>query len=85
MKRRAAVESIIGHVKADHRMARNHLKDRDGDRASAALAAAGYNFNLLVSRFKALLPAPLGIILRAPLAAQVGWKSSGTDSSQTTR
>jgi IS5 family transposase len=32
MKRRAAVEPVIGHVKAEHRMSRNYLKGRDGDR-----------------------------------------------------
>ncbi|MCK1312022.1 hypothetical protein [Bradyrhizobium sp. 23] len=28
MKRRAAVEPVIGHLKAEHRMSRNHLKGR---------------------------------------------------------
>ena len=48
MKRRAAVEPVIGHLKAEHRMGRNYLKGRDGDRANAVLAAAGYNFALLL-------------------------------------
>jgi len=48
MKRRAAVEPVIGHVKAEHRMGRNYLKHRSGDRINAALAAAGYNFHLLL-------------------------------------
>ena len=48
MKRRAAVEPVIGHVKAEHRMGRNYLKGRDGDRINAVLAAAGYNFCLLL-------------------------------------
>ena len=47
MRRRAAIEPVIGHLKDDHRMRRNHLKGRDGDRINAVLAAAGYNFNLL--------------------------------------
>ncbi len=46
MKRRAAVEPVIGHLKAEHRMGRNHLKGRDGDRSNAVLAAAGFNFHL---------------------------------------
>ncbi len=41
MKRRAAVEPVIGHVKAEHRMDRYYLEGRDGDRANAVLAAAG--------------------------------------------
>ena len=48
MKRRAAVEPVIGHTKAEHRMGRNYLKGRDGDRINAVLAAAGYKFSLLL-------------------------------------
>ena len=48
MQRRAAVEPVIGHLKDDHRMRRNYLKGRDGDRINAVLAAAGYNFSLLL-------------------------------------
>jgi len=48
MKRRAAVEPVIGHTKAEHRMGRNDLKAREGDRINTALAAAGYNFALLL-------------------------------------
>lgn len=55
MKRRAAVEPVIGHVKTDHRMDRNYLKGRDGDRANAVLAAAGYNFSLLLRWLRRLL------------------------------
>jgi len=33
---------VIGHVKAEHRMDRNYLKGRLGDRINAVLAAAGY-------------------------------------------
>jgi transposase, IS5 family len=44
MRRRAAIERVIGHLKDDHRMRRNHLKGRDRDRINAVLAAAGYNF-----------------------------------------
>jgi len=48
MKRRAGVEAVIGHVKAEHRLSRNYLKGRDGDRTNAVLAAAGYNFSVLL-------------------------------------
>jgi hypothetical protein len=44
MCRRAAVEPVIGHLKDDHRMGRNYLKGRGGDRINAVLAAAGHNF-----------------------------------------
>ena len=64
MRRRAAVEPVIGHLKAEHRMERNYLKGREGDRANAVLAAAGYNFKLLVRWFEALLRALLQALLR---------------------
>jgi IS5 family transposase len=44
MKRRAAIESGIGHLKREHRMDRNRLKGADGDRVNAILSAAGMNF-----------------------------------------
>jgi IS5 family transposase len=67
MRRRAAVEPVIGHLKDDHRMARNYLKGRDGDRINAVLAAAGYNFSLLRRWFSQLLRALLTIMARSVL------------------
>ena len=64
MRRRAAVEPVIGHLKDDHRMRRNHLKGRDGDRINAVLAAAGYNFSLLRHWFAELLRGLLWILCR---------------------
>ena len=63
MKRRAAVEPVIGHMKAEHRMDRNHLKGYDGDRANAILAAAGYNFRLLLRWLAELLRALLQLLI----------------------
>jgi transposase, IS5 family len=71
MKRRAAVEPVIGHVKAEHRMGRNYLKGRDGDRINAVLAAAGYNFSLLLRWLKRLLCALIRALLTAPQGAQI--------------
>jgi len=67
MRRRAAVEPVIGHVKAEHRMDRNFLKGRAGDRINAVLAAAGYNFSLLLRWLAALLRALFLAIGPAPL------------------
>jgi IS5 family transposase len=44
MKRRAAIEPGIGHLKREHRMDRNRLKGTEGDRFNAILSAAGMNF-----------------------------------------
>ena len=47
--RRAAVEPVIGHLKAGHRMGRNYLAHALGDAVNATLTAAGYNFRLLIN------------------------------------
>lgn len=48
LKRRQAIEPIIGHLKADHRMGRCYLKGEQGDRLNAVLCAAGYNIKWLL-------------------------------------
>jgi transposase, IS5 family len=71
MKRRAAVEPVIGHIKAEHRMDRNYLKGRDGDRSNAVLAAAGYNFSLLLRWLEALLRALVALLLERATGPQI--------------
>jgi transposase, IS5 family len=48
LKRRQAIEPIIGHLKTDPRMDRCHLKGEQGDRLHAVLCAAGYNIRWLL-------------------------------------
>jgi IS5 family transposase len=48
LARRQAIEPIIGHLKADHRMGRCHLKGELGDRLHTVLCAAGYNLRWLM-------------------------------------
>ena len=49
MKRRAAVEPTIGHLKSEHRLERNRLKGTVGDAINAILSAAAMNFQKLQS------------------------------------
>jgi transposase, IS5 family len=49
LKRRSAVEPVIGHMKAEHRMDRNYLAHSHGDAINAMLAAVGYNFRRLLA------------------------------------
>jgi len=65
MRRRSAVEPVIGHLKADHRMGRNQLAHAQGDAANAILAAVGYNFRRILAWIKLLLA-----ILSASLQGQ---------------
>lgn len=47
-KRRQALEPVIGHLKADHRMERRWLKGSIGDAISNFLKAAGFNLRWLM-------------------------------------
>jgi transposase, IS5 family len=71
MKRRAAVEPVIGHLKAEHRLGRNYLKGRDGDRINAVLAAAGYNFGLLLRWLERLLRALIAMLVHRDPKTQI--------------
>ena len=51
MKRRAAVEPSIGHLKSEHRLERNRLKGAAGNAINAILAAAAMNFQKLIRAF----------------------------------
>lgn len=55
MKRRAAIEPGIGHLKHGHRMDRNRLKGQEGDMLNAILSAAGMNFSKLLKHAAAFL------------------------------
>ena len=62
MKRRSAIEPVIGHCKNEHRMDRSYLAGKQGDAINAILAAVGYNFSLLIkwiSQFLCLMLAAL--------------------------
>lgn len=65
LRRRAAVEPVIGHLKNDHRMGRNFLAFSEGDANNAVLAAVGYNFSLLLNWLRLLFAFFLGTIATA--------------------
>jgi IS5 family transposase len=67
LRRRAAIEPTIGHLKSDHRMNRNYLTGQVGDKINAVLAAAGYNFRKLL---RWLVFAPM-FWLRGPLTVRL--------------
>ena len=54
MKRRAAIEPSIGHLKEHRRMERCRLKGTEGDKVNAVLSAAGMNFSKLLTLLGAL-------------------------------
>ena len=48
LRRRAAIEPTIGHLKSGNRMNRNFLNGPEGDKINALLSAAGYNLRKLL-------------------------------------
>jgi IS5 family transposase len=55
MRRRAAIEPSIGHLKEHRRMERCRLKGTLGDKVNSALSAAAMNFSKLLADLGALV------------------------------
>jgi IS5 family transposase len=51
MKRRAAIEPIVGHMKNDGLLDRNHLAGVEGDKINAVLCGCGQNVRKLLAEF----------------------------------
>lgn len=51
LKRRSAIEPVIGHTKHDHGMERNHLLGQVGDRINAMLSGSAWNLRKLWREF----------------------------------
>jgi IS5 family transposase len=48
-RKRAGIEPVIGHCKADHRLGRNFYKGLFGDSINVMLAAAAFNFKRVMN------------------------------------
>ena len=55
LRRRSAIEPVIGHCKMDGHLGRNYLKGRDGDQFNAVMSAVGYNLRLILKWLRKLL------------------------------
>ena len=55
----------MGHLKADHRMNRNHYLGQTGDAINATLSAAGFNLRKLLAFFLRLFVERLIALNRA--------------------
>jgi IS5 family transposase len=71
LRRRSAVEPVIGHMKSDGHLGRNYLKGRHGDHTNVVLSAVGHNLRLILNWLRLLLRQILDAILAAfiPLSA----------------
>ena len=68
LRRRSAVEPLIGHMKEQGHLGRCYLKGCAGDAANAILTAAGYNFRRILAWLRILLR----LILHALMVRQLG-------------
>jgi IS5 family transposase len=55
LRRRSAIEPVIGHMKAEGHLDRCYLKGQVGDAANAVLSAVGYNFRRILAWLRILL------------------------------
>ena len=62
-RRRASIEPVIGHLKYQHRMARNFLKGKLGDFMNCVLAAAGFNLKKMLRKLASSLNCHLDMVL----------------------
>lgn len=52
LKRRNAIEPVIGHMKSDSRLARNFLKGTNGDAVNALLCACAHNLRKILNKLR---------------------------------
>jgi transposase, IS5 family len=71
LRRRSAIEPIIGHLKTDGHLGRCYLKGHHGDAANAILSAVGFNLRLVLKWLRLFLSQILNAIFLSlsPFAA----------------
>jgi IS5 family transposase len=76
LRRRSAIEAMIGHMKLDGKLARNHLKGAVGDAIHALLCGAGHNLRLILRHLARLLRALLLLLAADPRADKTACRSA---------
>ena len=71
LRRRPAIEPVIGHCKSDGHLGRNFLKGRLGDQINAVMSVVGYNLRLILKWLSNLLRKIIAALYAAmiPIAA----------------
>ena len=76
LRRRSAIEPVIGHMKTDGHLGRCHLKGREGDAANVILTAVGHNLRLVLAWLKLLMRLILNALIRLlAVPAAIKWAS----------
>ncbi len=65
LRRRAAIEPVIGHLKSEGHLDRNYLKGRQGDQANPMLTATGHNLRLVLRWLRKLLRKIIAALIAA--------------------
>jgi transposase, IS5 family len=68
LRRRSAIEPLIGHMKEEGHLGRCYLKGHAGDAANAILTAAGYNFRRNLAWLRILLRLIMSVLMTDPVA-----------------
>jgi len=55
LRRRSAIEPIIGHMKEDGKLGRNYLSGVLGDKINALLCGAGHNIRIILRKLRELI------------------------------
>jgi transposase, IS5 family len=66
LRRRSAIEPVIGHMKAESHLGRCYLKGRTGDASNAILSSLGHNFRRILAWLKiflALIRATISLLM----------------------
>src|SRR6185295_6189729 len=64
LRRRSAIEPIIGHMKSEGHLGRCYLKGRAGDAANVILSAVGHNFRRVLAWLREILGLFLALLSR---------------------
>jgi len=55
LRRRSAIEPVIGHMKEDGKLGRNYLRDCLGDKINALLCGSGHNLRIILRKLRDFL------------------------------
>lgn len=72
LRRRSAIEPIIGHLKTEGHLGRRHLNGRAGDAADVILSAVGHNFRRILTWLRLLCCLFLTALIRNQSIVQAG-------------
>ncbi len=73
LKRRSAIEPVIGHMKTDGKLGRNYLLGELGDKVNALLCGAGHNIRIILKKLREMLLFFCLICLNRKMAWPTPW------------